>query len=61
MITASIAITIKIPTPIPAWKISPINSQLVKVVRIKNRKLSLSAVDFMIFGLLVIDIVNFRK
>lgn len=31
IMTAITAITINIPTPTPAWKISPISSQLVSV------------------------------
>jgi hypothetical protein len=45
---ASIATTIKIPTPIPALKIPPITEQLVNEINIANSKMNFVALFVMV-------------
>ena len=45
---AIIAMTIKIPTPIPAWKMSPMTSQLENVVNMRKNTANLKVMVFMI-------------
>ena len=48
MIIAIIAITINIPTPIPALKIPSITEQLVNITAINDNKVTLVNIDFII-------------
>lgn len=48
MISAIIAITMKIPTPIPALKMPSITEQLVNKNENKNNNATLENIDFMI-------------
>lgn len=49
MMSTTTAITMKIPTAIPAWKISPITSQLVSVPKSNAKIPKFKILFFMIF------------